>query len=113
MRRGRAPPALATFTELGAKPAAALAAARLRGLGAANIPRGPRRATQDNPHGLTGRQLEVLTWCGERLTNAEIAERLFLSERTVDHHVSAILTKLEVPTREAAARKLGHPAGRR
>ncbi len=105
--------ALVTFTELGAAPAVALTTARLRELGAANIPRGPRRATKDNPHGLTTRQLEVLDLVGERLTNAEIAERLFLSERTVDHHVSAILTKLDVTTREAATRKLGHRAGRR
>jgi DNA-binding NarL/FixJ family response regulator len=105
--------ALVTFTELGAAPAVALTTARLRELGAANIPRGPRRATKDNPHGLTTRQMEVLDLVSERLTNAEIAERLFLSERTVDHHVSAILTKLDVTTRDEATRKLGHRAGRR
>ena len=105
--------ALATFTELGAAPAAARATARLRELGAANLPRGPRRATQDNPHGLTTRQLEVLELVGEQLTNAEIAGRLFRSERTVDHHVSAILTKLDVASRDQAIRKLGHRVARR
>ncbi|MFL6099051.1 MAG: ATP-binding protein [Actinomycetales bacterium] len=104
--------ALEIFNEMGAAPAAAVTAAALRRMGVAGIPRGPRRATRDNPHGLTARQVEVLDLVGERLTNAEIADRLFLSERTVDHHVSAILTKLDVTTREEARRKVGH-SGRR
>jgi DNA-binding NarL/FixJ family response regulator len=52
---------------------------------------------------LTDRQAEVLGLIGEGLTNAEIAERLVLSVRTVDHHVSAILAKLGVETRKEAA----------
>jgi DNA-binding CsgD family transcriptional regulator/tetratricopeptide (TPR) repeat protein len=100
--------ALEIFNGLGAKPAAAIASARLRGLGAANIPRGPRRRTRDHAHGLTSRQDEVLSLMAERLTNAEIAQRLFLSARTVDHHVSAILAKLDVASRDEATRKLGH-----
>jgi DNA-binding NarL/FixJ family response regulator len=54
--------------------------------------------------GLTTRQVEVLRLLGEGLTNAEVAERLFISPKTADHHVSAILTKLGVPTRRDAVR---------
>jgi DNA-binding CsgD family transcriptional regulator len=96
--------ALEIFNRLGAKPAAAAAQATLRRLGARKIPRGPRPTTRRDPHGLTARQLEVLDLMAEHLTNAEIARRLFLSERTVDHHVSAILSKLHVQTRDDAIR---------
>ena len=96
--------ALEIFNRLDAKPAAAAAQAMLRRLGASKIPRGPRPTTRRDPHGLTARQLEVLDLIAEHLTNAEIAQRLFLSERTVDHHVSAILSKLHVQTRDDAIR---------
>jgi DNA-binding CsgD family transcriptional regulator len=96
--------ALEIFNRLGAKPAAAAAQAMLRRLGASKIARGPRPTTRRDPHGLTARQLEVLDLMAEHLTNAEIAQRLFLSERTVDHHVSAILSKLHVQTRDDAIR---------
>jgi DNA-binding NarL/FixJ family response regulator len=94
--------ALSTFQKLGARPAAQLAAAQLRRLGA-RVPRGPSTATRTNPAGLTPREAEVARLLIERLTNAEIAERLFISAKTVDHHVSSVLGKLEVPTRRAAA----------
>lgn len=96
--------------QLGARPAAAIVARRLRGRGVRNLRRGPRRATSKNPASLTRRELDVLELLEPGLRNAEIAERLFLSSRTVEHHVAAILRKLDVRTRSeagAAARRLG------
>jgi DNA-binding CsgD family transcriptional regulator len=93
--------ALETFEELGARPAAQLARQALRATGAP-VPRGPRPATRENPARLTPRELEVLALLAEGLRNAEIAERLVLSRRTVDHHVSAILRKLDASTRGEA-----------
>jgi DNA-binding CsgD family transcriptional regulator/tetratricopeptide (TPR) repeat protein len=88
---------------LDAHPAAAIASRRLRERGARGLPRGPRASTRSNPANLTGRELEVLLLVSQSLTNAEIADRLVLSQRTVEHHVSAILRKLAVRTRAQAA----------
>ena len=102
--------ALDQLRELGAEPAAAIVARRLRSRGAKGLPRGPRPATRDNPANLTSREVEVLALVAEGLRNGEIAQRLFLSEKTVSHHVSAILRKLDVRTRGeagAAAVRLG------
>jgi DNA-binding NarL/FixJ family response regulator/tetratricopeptide (TPR) repeat protein len=102
--------ALDELQRLGARPAAAIVARRLRERGVRGLPRGPRAATKENPAGLTAREVEVLELVGEGLRNAAIAERLFLSEKTVGHHVSAILRKLGVRTRgeaSAAAHRLG------
>ncbi len=94
--------ALEELQRLEARPAAAIVARRLRELGARGLPRGPRAATQRNPAKLTARELEVLGLVAQGLRNSEIAERLVLSEKTVDHHVSAILRKLDVRTRAQA-----------
>jgi DNA-binding CsgD family transcriptional regulator len=94
--------ALAEFQRLGARPAARIVARRLREHGVRGVVRGPRPATKKNPAGLTRREAEVLTLVQEGLSNAEIAARLFLSEKTVHHHVSAILRKLGVSSRGRA-----------
>ncbi|HTG92532.1 MAG TPA: AAA family ATPase [Pyrinomonadaceae bacterium] len=94
--------ALEIFERLGAGPAAEKLRQTLRATGARGIPRGPRPSTKENPSGLTNRQLEVLTLMADGLGNAEIGDRLFISAKTVDHHVSAILSKLEVRTRGEA-----------
>jgi DNA-binding CsgD family transcriptional regulator len=96
--------ALAEFDRLGARPAAAEAARRLRLMGVRGIPRGPRSSTKANAAGLTSREQEILQLVADGLTNRDIAARLFLSEKTVGHHVSAILGKLDVPSRAQAAR---------
>jgi DNA-binding NarL/FixJ family response regulator len=75
-------------------------------MGVSHLPRRPRPRTRANPAGLTDRQLEVLELLAEGLTNAEIAGRLVVSVRTVDHHVAAILSKLNVGSRREAARRL-------
>ena len=95
--------ALQVMDDLGATRAAQRLRFDLRSRGVARIPRGPRAATSANPLGLTPRQLDVVALLAEGLTNAEIAERLFVSAKTVDHHVSAVLAKLDVSTRGQAA----------
>jgi DNA-binding CsgD family transcriptional regulator/tetratricopeptide (TPR) repeat protein len=97
--------ALTILQSLGAEPMAAEVRRRLRAIGARNIPRGARSSTRRNAAGLTGRELEVLALIAEGMRNVDIAERLILSAKTVDHHVSAILRKLAVPTRAAAAKE--------
>ena len=94
--------ALDQFNRVEARPAAAIVTRRLRELGVRRLPRGPRAATRANVAGLTPRELEVLPLVVEGLRNSEIAARLFVSEKTVDHHVSAILRKLGVQTRGQA-----------
>jgi len=95
--------ALRLFDGLGAPAAARLTRHKMRRLGIRSIPAGPRTATRAHPLGLTGREREVLALVCAGHSNAEIAARLFISAKTVDHHVSAVLAKLDAPTREAAA----------
>lgn len=94
--------ALEIFEKLGAAPAAERTRNTLRALGVRGIPQGPRTSTRENPAGLTNRQMEVLTLLSEGCTNSEIADRLFISTKTVNHHVSAILSKLDAHTRVEA-----------
>jgi DNA-binding CsgD family transcriptional regulator/tetratricopeptide (TPR) repeat protein len=88
---------------LGGRAAATIVDRRLRERGVRGLPRGPRASTLGNPANLTRRELEVLALVAQNLANTEIAARLVLSRRTVEHHVSAILRKLAVQTRAQAA----------
>ena len=102
--------ALAILDRIGAAPLARRVRADLRERGVRSVPRGPTSMTRKNPEGLTERQVGVLRLLADGLTNAEIAERLVVSVRTVDSHVAAVLTKLGVQSRRdavRAARELG------
>jgi DNA-binding NarL/FixJ family response regulator len=96
--------AVETARRLGAEPLTRRVTTRMRELGI-RVPRGPRKTTRANPAGLTARQLEVLALLVEGLTNAEIAERLIVSQRTAEHHVAAVLGKVGASTRREAARR--------
>jgi DNA-binding CsgD family transcriptional regulator len=94
--------ALEIFERLGAGPAKEMLSQTLRANGVRGIRRGPRPSTKENPYGLTKRELEILTLMAQGLANSQISQRLFISSRTVDHHVSAIFAKLEVHSRSEA-----------
>jgi DNA-binding CsgD family transcriptional regulator/tetratricopeptide (TPR) repeat protein len=93
---------------LGADAALPRAVRRLRELGAAT-PRGPRQTTQLHPAGLTEREAEVAELAAAGLTNREIADRLTLTEKTVSHHVSAVLGKLGARRRAEIGSSLPRP----
>jgi ATP/maltotriose-dependent transcriptional regulator MalT len=93
--------ALEVFETLGATVVAAKLSQSLRDQGV-SLPRGKRRDTKRHAAGLTARQAEVLQLLDEGLSNIEIADRLFVSPRTIEHHVSAVLAKLDASTREKA-----------
>jgi DNA-binding CsgD family transcriptional regulator len=95
---------------LGAYPLTQIVLQRLRRQGVRGVPRGPRPSTQRNPAGLTNREVELLALVAEGLSNAEIAARLSISAKTVDHHVSAAMGKLNAHSRAqavASAYRLG------
>ncbi len=99
---------LTILEQLGSGPLAAIVRLRLRELGVRGIPRGPRASTRENPGGLTSREVQVLALLVQGHTNTELARRLHISTKTVDHHVSSILQKLEVRSRtEAVAAAFG------
>jgi DNA-binding CsgD family transcriptional regulator len=97
--------AIVTFEQLGAKPAIEHTIQRMRALGIRDLPvlrRGPRATTRANPAGLTQREVEVLAGVSAGLRNVEIAAQLYLTPKTVTHHLSAIYAKLGVTTRAEA-----------
>ena len=105
--------ALAMLDRIGAVPLARRVRADLRDRGVRGIPHAPSTVTRNNPAGLTDRQVDTLELLAEGLTNAEIADRLVVSVRTVDSHVAAVLAKLGVSTRQDAVRRaaeLGMPS---
>lgn len=97
--------ALSIFEALGARPAADAVRRRLRDAGERGITRGARATTRRHPAGLTSAESEVLALMAQGLRNADIAARLHRSVRTVDHHVAAVLAKLEVDSRGAAVQR--------
>lgn len=74
----------------------------MRSSGIKSIPRGIRKTTQLNPALLTGREMDVLALLQEGIQNKEIAARLYISAKTVDHHISSILFKLDTNSRSKA-----------
>ena len=91
--------ALALFDGMGAAPAAQKLRRLMRQRGIRSVPVGPRSARRNNPAGLTPRQSQVLAELGNGHSNAEIARRLRMSVKTVEHHVGAVLATLEAPSR--------------
>ncbi len=90
---------------LGADEVSAKIRQDLRRGGMLGVPSRRRESTRENPAGMTNRQVEILRLLADGSTNAEIASRLFVSTKTVDHHVSALLAKLQVANRRDAVRR--------
>ena len=95
---------LGLLAELGAQGALRLLRARLSAGGQRELPRGPNRRTRDDPLGLTARERQILDLLARGLANRDIATKLSRSERTVEHHISALLGKLGATSRAEAVR---------
>jgi DNA-binding NarL/FixJ family response regulator len=102
--------ALSIIQQLGADAIYEKLKMEMRSSGIKKIPRGLRGSTKANPAQLTNRELDVLQLLKKGIQNREIAEVLFISPKTVDHHISSILFKLDVNSRSkavTAAARLG------
>ncbi len=95
--------AVELFNQLGASASSQIIKQKMRELGIKSVPKGPRKSTKINPAGLTLRQMEVLKLLGMGLSNNEIGNNLYISPKTVDHHISAIFSKLNIHSRTEAA----------
>ena len=83
-------------------PAVREALLRTRHANGLPVPRGPRTANRSHDAQLTPRELEVLALVAGGLSNADVSRQLYISEKTVGHHMSSILRKLDQPTRARA-----------
>jgi DNA-binding CsgD family transcriptional regulator/tetratricopeptide (TPR) repeat protein len=96
---------LTRLVDLGAEATARLVRRTMRDLGIRYIPAGARTVAKAHPRGLTAREQEILQLVSQGQSNDEISASLFISVRTVEHHVSAILTKLGTDSRKKAAKE--------
>jgi ATP/maltotriose-dependent transcriptional regulator MalT len=94
--------AIAMIKDLGASAVYEKIKQEMRDLGIKNIPLGIRNSTRGNAAFLTNREMDVLTLLKEGLHNKEIATQLYISTKTVDHHISSILFKLDADSRSKA-----------
>ena len=94
--------ALIIFEDLGADEVCQKIKMEMRAGGIKKIPRGLRESTKANPAGLTNRELDIIQLMQKAIQNKEIASTLFISPKTVDHHISSILFKLDVNSRSKA-----------
>ncbi len=97
--------AISLVHELGATAVYEKMKQEMRMCGIKSIPRGIRKSTQENPAQLTIRELDILPLLKEGLQNREIANRLYISAKTVDHHISSIFFKLDVNSRAKAVQE--------
>jgi DNA-binding CsgD family transcriptional regulator len=95
--------AINIFEQLGASAASKRIKQFMKEMGMSGIPKGPRKTTRENLAGLTSRQIEVLSLLNKGLSNFEIGNKLYISPKTVEHHISAILAKLNIHSRHEAA----------
>jgi DNA-binding CsgD family transcriptional regulator len=96
--------ALTIFNNLNALPAVHNLSEKLHRIDTRQLRSRPRAATRAHPFGLTRREREVLAGICAAQTNAQIATELGISTKTVEHHVTAILTKMGASNRTSAVR---------